>query len=291
MVDTMYVIPMATDKFIDIVDNPRQRNTLTHARKAARRHLKNDSPTQLIVAVAKMGGAYWKLDGHTRAYMWKTGKLTKPENVSVIVYEVDSIEDVKELYTHFDNQYASECVQDRMFGAINAADLKLTSPLLRSLKFSTSLHYFSAINWLDEYQKISVLADELKKIDSWNLNKMSLMNPILSYLIMSLLLDEHDEHKLAEFAKRYTNKEGEKHGKYSDGPHALYLHLLDRRRTYRTSGWDNIKEIVAVTCTCVTAFEAGKMIQALRPSMRTEVMREECNLLLESRAKAAGYMQ
>lgn len=117
-------IQMTVKEFIKIQDNPLQRDTITHAKKAKKFHLNEHHESHSKVAVAKLGKLFYKLDGHTRAYLWDKQELLAPDHLSVDVYPVKSIEEVVDLYKTFDNTKAAESNSDKIIGALNYLGIK-----------------------------------------------------------------------------------------------------------------------------------------------------------------------
>ena len=106
-------IVMDVDDFIKIQDNPIQRDTVRHAKKASKFHLKKYHDSHRVVAIGRLIGSkiQWKVDGHTRAYLWAMigeDGLTAPKTVFVDVYHVKDEKEVVELYRCFDNRNAVE---------------------------------------------------------------------------------------------------------------------------------------------------------------------------------------
>ena len=82
-------IEMSIEEWIKVKDCPTQRNTEIHAKSARKKNLKESSIThsQVSAAQVKTKGNMYKLDGHTRAYLWSE-KILIPnfEQVSVTLY-------------------------------------------------------------------------------------------------------------------------------------------------------------------------------------------------------------
>lgn len=110
-------IEMSPDDFIKIPSNPIQRDTKLHADKAVKFHLACKAVTHAKVSIAVCKKRKWKLDGHTRALLWKNGQLKCPYILSVDVYYVSNKEEAIELYRHFDNARAAESTADKVSGA------------------------------------------------------------------------------------------------------------------------------------------------------------------------------
>src|SRR5882672_12509291 len=101
------IMAMGPKDWAAIPDNPRQRDTVAHARRAAQTNLKEPHPTHLKVHMARLAdGRCYKLDGHTRSYLWEIGKLEAPQAVQVQVWDVADLDAAKELYNTFDSTAA-----------------------------------------------------------------------------------------------------------------------------------------------------------------------------------------
>lgn len=157
-------IKMSVNQWIAIHDNPRQRDTESHARRAARGHLASPSPTHASVAAARLpGGMLVKLDGHTRAHLWGAGSLGQPACVFVDVYSVSSIEEAKELYTHFDNSAATETAKDRVFGALRECGIFPSSPLIKAGGLASALKIITGSR--DVYSACSAWRRQISALD------------------------------------------------------------------------------------------------------------------------------
>lgn len=140
----MRIVHMTVADWIAVADNPIQRDTERHARVASRTHLKKPSESHALVAAAELpDGTMYKLDGHTRAYLWQNDKLPRPADVIVTVFDVATVADVIELYKHFDNPAAAESARDRLAGAYRLHNIVPTSPLLTDGGVSTALDCLS----------------------------------------------------------------------------------------------------------------------------------------------------
>ena len=129
---------MSLEDWISVRDNPRQRDTEKHARKA--RHLFIPCPSHHVVSAARLpSGELIKLDGHTRCFLWETEKIPQPRQLAVDVYDVPDLKAATELYIVFDNRGAVETVADQISGALKQSRTVFQSPLLRSGRFGNSV--------------------------------------------------------------------------------------------------------------------------------------------------------
>jgi len=111
-------IEMSIPAFRKIPANPIQRDTKLHADTAVKLHLSSKAVTHAKVSIARCKTGSWKLDGHTRSYLWSEGELQAPTILSVDVYYVADKNEAIELYKHFDNSTAAETIPDKVAGAL-----------------------------------------------------------------------------------------------------------------------------------------------------------------------------
>ncbi|MHB8365562.1 MAG: hypothetical protein ACYDB0_00900 [Acidithiobacillus sp.] len=138
--DQGYILRMPLSQWFTIPENPRQRDTENRANAALRKHLKAPHPTHRNVSAAKLpDGRMFKLDGHTRAFLWAAGKLKAPADgtVTVTVYAAHDRQEVMDLFDAFDNPSAVMTSQDRIAGGKREHELVLRSGCLSG---TTSLH-------------------------------------------------------------------------------------------------------------------------------------------------------
>jgi len=132
-------ITMTPAQWAAVPDHPRQRDTAARARKA--RHLFAPRAVHAVVHAVKLpDGSLWKLDGHTRGYLWATGAIAPPEQVRVVVVPADSEEDALDLYWCFDTPEAAKHARDYLHGALRSGGVNVASRwLLRTLYSALAL--------------------------------------------------------------------------------------------------------------------------------------------------------
>lgn len=126
-----HVKKMMVEDWIAVKPNPIQRDTERHAARA--KHLRTPHPTHSTVAAAELpGGKLVKLDGHTRALMWRRKEIPAPVQVTVIVYHVENMAEAEKLYKDFDSRAALETTADKVSGAYNKHNFDPQSDFLKS---------------------------------------------------------------------------------------------------------------------------------------------------------------
>ena len=138
---------MFPEDWAKVADNPRQRDTEAHALYANRpgNHLSKYHESHQTVKMAVLpDGRTFKLDAHSRDWLWQRGLLRAPEILTVEVWECPDIEKVKEMYQTNDNPKAAEQAKDRLFGA--ARENKISSPQRSSVSSNSRLAWMP--RWL-----------------------------------------------------------------------------------------------------------------------------------------------
>lgn len=211
-------ISMTPQQWLEVEDNPRQRDTFRHAQKAVNNHLKAPSRTQNKVAAARLpSGELVKLDGHTRALLWSDGRLPAPARVKVDVYDVVSMEEVKALYGEFDSNGAVEGAVDKLFGAYKEHDFQPQSDLLLNGAISSSLSRLSP-KGATVYAAVKNWRHELTMLDSLNLTKNRYQQGLV---IGALALLRVRKSKAMEFLQLVGQDAGVRTEKGSDGVDAF----------------------------------------------------------------------
>lgn len=252
---------MSVSEWIKVPDNPRQRDTVAHAKKAIRSHLAEASPTHSVVFAAMIEGqVVCKLDGHTRAFLWETGELEMPRHsLTVHCFECKSMADACALYTHFDNQSAVEAARDRLTGACRESGLVLQSSCLRKMSFVVALQCASGGSTArrqSEYELVELWRDELQELDSWDLGYMH-----TSLIALALVLIANNETTAKQFFQAFDKDLGQKTEAGQDGVHALTRHIDNRRGQKTMAGWENINDLFERAYGCFAAYRDGRVVK------------------------------
>lgn len=195
-------VRMHFDVWNKIDDHPRQRDSRRHKNAKHFRELKEAGKGAVRakmydVHAAVLKGHWYKVDGHTRTYLWNNNELPPPEDgyLNVRVSKVRSREELNALYETFDNPSAAERPYEKNYGALKELGLTLKSKRLRTGFFSDALSL--AIRgrcrgqvepWmldLDQAGAIGVYSEELKQIDELNLRPdLFTSGPLAAALVM-----------------------------------------------------------------------------------------------------------
>ena len=217
-------IKLKIEEWSEIKDNPRQRDTVIHAKKSLRLHLSEYSETQSRVAAAELPcGTRYKLDGHTRSYLWDREELKTPKVLYCDLYLVQSIEQVNSLYNCFDNQSAAETAQDRLASAFNLHKVNHTSRIFRSGGTTTALKCLYSIRRtgfvrLDVADPVLIFKKSLNLIDKCNFSHFNFPSPVIAAMILSV---HKDGQAAIPFWQDYDIDAGKKTPKKFDAVFAL----------------------------------------------------------------------
>jgi len=255
----MAVIEMSVVNWIDVPDNPRQRNTERRAKSARIKHLaKYQKPHRVVFAASKNGNILCKIDGHTRALLWKLGELDTPPDskVEVVLFEVSGLQEAKDLYDMLDAQATVKVPADNIYGACRELGFRLDSYLLRrcaiatQLKIATTGKKFSG----NLYAMVKSWKEELIALDKLNLGSGNTI--LISVMLVAIRRDGVD--KAGEFFTKLEKNEGLKSTKGYDGIELLGRVMEVRRSEKRTAGYDNLMEICGQAWTAYEMWIHGK---------------------------------
>ena len=258
---------MTVDQWIHVPDNPIQRNTERRADLASCKHLKSFCDIHRFVYAATIDGEIvCKLDGHTRAELWRRGELDRPNDDCVIVntVEVDSLEDAKAVYDQLDSPLSGKTKPDSIYGACRENGIDLKSPLLSRCKFYSALVLAASFHRRDKpdiYALIRQWKPTIEAVDSLQLSDNCGL--ITGAIFIAVRAD--GANIAGPFFRLYSQNAGTKTEAGMDGVQALHDHILKRRVDGRAAGTDNAKEIQQVAWSAYLVWKAGRRVTFLRP--------------------------
>ena len=173
----------------------------------------------------------WKLDGHTRSYLWHKDEIPQPEALHVNVFRVRNEQEAERLYSHFDSIIAVENGRDATFGACRSLGLHFESGFMQSMKFGGAVRqayrYVDGTTWAREpesrYRAVEYFADELMLIDQCSPFAARWPQNITCGAILSFA---RRGDAVLPFWQAYTAGMGMKRGKEKDGVEALEQYRL-----------------------------------------------------------------
>jgi len=222
---------MNTKEFINMADNPIQRNTVAHAKKSLKDHHKQYHTTHDMVnaVLDRETNKMYKLDGHTRAYIWLNNLYDYvPSTVKCEVYYVNSIEEVKSLYATFDYKGSTETSRDQLYGILKDNGLVPKSTLvthggiISAIRMITGKTNLSIRYKFDIYNDIPEFMPSLKKIDAKMYSNTQFMKEMVAALILSVMRDGDEAF---EFWDKFATKSGNECDGKKDGVSSLLFAL------------------------------------------------------------------
>jgi hypothetical protein len=215
-----FLLEMPVEEWIAMPGHPRQRDTDRHSKKSHWKRVRKltgaAAEAQRQVIAAELDGKLIKVDGHTRAHLWSTGYLKRPDTVLVNVYRCSSLTELIRLYSIFDSQDAVEKQQDRVSGAMRQYHVKLTSKRLFQGAFTDSL----SIAWrgiargkdafgqdyddFDVYQAVRLFKKQLEALDSVEPDGVVFHTGPIAAALIDLTLHEDALPFYARLSKRHS---------------------------------------------------------------------------------------
>ncbi len=260
---------MTVDDWCALPDHPRQRNTRRHAHASHWQLAKRAKGAVLDhlahVTAACLNGRYYKVDGHTRAWLWETGALPLPDRLHVTVYRVATTAELDELYTTFDTQSAAESNYDKVYGAYRECGLELTSKRLKhgfivdalniALRGATRSNQDKrALPEIDIYKAVAVFKEELVRLDSVNPQPEVFYSGVVAAGLIALSLYPEG----IEFFQKLARREGNKRNGRMDPVEAVLVYV-DKLKQERSS-WMNAQQenLCARTLRAFLAWKDGR---------------------------------
>lgn len=284
----MNTLKMTVAEWVAVQDNPIQRDTERHAAKA--KHLLTPLPTHNFVFAAQLpGGNLIKLDGHTRALLWKRGDVPSPRTLIVGICPVETKKEAEDLYKTFDSSNALETTRDKVSGAFNRYGFEPQSGLIAAgnLTFALRTAYSiflggsasggnvgsterekhgkarNAIAKADVYTMINEFSYELAALDGFALGQGQATSGIVAAFIVSY---RKYGHKITPFWTAVFGNAGSKSGGQMDAIQALCELILSRRGNF---GGSAVSDMVSRSLTAIEKWLKDEMLYSIPRPMDT----------------------
>lgn len=265
-------IEMTVSEWFTVPDNPRQRNTEVHLKRA--KHLMTPNPTHAHVAMALApNGERWKLDGHTRALAWAKRLVVPPTVLHVAVFSVRDEVAAAELYSCFDNKAAVETASDQVWGAFREVGFIPKSKLLQRAALGNALRlaetlYTNRQHNISPPRELSPIHPfvtkwlaQIELLDLLMPTRNHFPGPVVTAALMTLR--KHGD-KALDFWKKYLNDEGQKTEKTWDAVEALSRYMREAKVVHDPF------EMVGKALNAYEGYQKGTMygkeIQAIDPA-------------------------
>lgn len=218
---------------------PGHRNAEERANRAE--HLFKLLPEHTRVDLAECAGQRYRLTGNTRAEVWKCGRSDQvPEFVNADIYDRETLEEVRELGTHFDSREAAWSVRDHAYRAIGIAfgdQWRPTTTIGRSNSLAAAVRqahvyrmgYYSTQHgrgsiqqtelvmpeWTEEIQLLDALLDTPTDFGDKRETNPFRVPHMAAYLLLFKYVDNAE--KVAAFLRAGLKNEGVKESRGMDG--------------------------------------------------------------------------
>lgn len=251
---------MTSQEWMEVYDNPIQRNTELHAKKARNQHLKTASPTHARVSAAQMpSGEIYKLDGHTRSLLWQEGALEAPHILYVDMYHVDYLQQVEDLYKQFDNSGAVEGSSDKLHGAFRLHGFSPKSALLAHGGVTSAIQLLNMDNGhsrepFNIYTQITPWIKTLRDIDAMQFSNSHFVAGLLAAMMLTTRVYGSE---VLDFWKGLAEDEGTKINGKRCPIQALSDLINERRIKKQLGGRYNMLEIASKATSCVEMWRTG----------------------------------
>lgn len=237
-----------------VANNPAQRDTVSHAAKAIKNHLAIAIDTHRLVQAANVEGVgLVKLDGHTRSYLWDLKKLSPPELIACVIYDVGSISDAIALYKTIDQSGALETAKDKLSGAFYLCGIQPKSGAITQSGLTSALTLIAGKN-IDIYEYSKKFKNQIIAIDNENFGKGKFVSGLLAAVIIGYI---QRGPSCLEYFRNYNLGLGKKSGNIRDNVEALTEYIKDSRIKKKIGGAQNHADIAATALNGMERHLAG----------------------------------
>ena len=243
LVDTGRIMTahLTVEAWISLPDHPHHRHVAQHANAIHLQHARQakGAVASLLshVVAACWEGVYYKVDGHTRGYLWQCGALPRPDRVHVTIYRVGSRTELDALYATFDISTALKTGYDQVLAGFRDCGLQLQSARLKQGFLSDALNI--ALRGvprdlqdpvsldLDIYRAVAVFKTELELLDGIDPQPSPFFSGVVAAALLGLALFKTKP--VLDFFVRLNREEGQRKRGRSDPVDAVLLAIEKMR--------------------------------------------------------------
>lgn len=281
--DGVITAEMTVEAWIALPNHPHQRNTARHARAA---HLKRAKQATGAVArqlahvvAARLDGVYYKVDGHTRGYLWEQGKLPRPALLYVTIYPVASREDLDALYEVFDVSSAVKTRYDQVYGGFQECGFQPQSKRLRHGFLNDALNIAlrggiwgqqsRTLPDVNLYRAVAVFKRELELLDSIDPEPRPFYSGVVAAALIGLALYPPD--RVLDFFKKLRDGEGNRMEGRSDPVDAV-LNVIQQMTLEKKAAQTTLQaDLCARTLRGLVTWLAGPETQRNQYWLKTSI--------------------
>ena len=289
---------MTVEAWSALPDHPHQRNTARHARAVHLKRAKGATgalANQLAhVVAARLDETYYKVDGHTRSYLWAQGKLPRPDRLHVTIYPVASRAELDALYEVFDASTAAKTRYDQVYGGFRECGFQPRSKRLRHGFLNDALNIAlrggirgqqsRALPEVNLYRAVAVFKPELELLDGIGPEPRPFYSGVVAAALIGLALYPPD--RVLEFFKKLQSGEGNRRDGRSDPVDAV-LNVIQQMTFERRAVQTTLQaELCARTLRGLLTWLAGPESQRNQYWLKTSIHAIDLEpLLAELKAK------
>lgn len=205
---------MSYPNWVALPDHPLQRPTKRHALYALKRHLKTPEDQHHMVQAVKhpTTGKLFKLDGHTRTWIWENDYHPRPHRLRVTVYNALDEQDFQDCYYRVNSSSESKTSVDNINSAFEFHGLVVTGAKFKSGQVSSALRPLvnaKTIRGKDWIDVVGEWLDEIEIVDKIPFQRR-VRNGIITAAILSI---RRYGDAILPFWNQVANEDGYKQGK------------------------------------------------------------------------------
>ena len=164
-----YLVQITVQDWINEELYPRYKANRDEKKRMNKDHMKGAiiSPEQAVVRAVKLGNELIKIDGHSRAEAWRRGQLDHPAMLTLMIFPIDTEEEMEPLYKCFNSKVAAETPAEQAFHANKVVEFTPSSKFVKASWKAA----FAILGYQDQVVAMKHFDEERRLIDSWGINK------------------------------------------------------------------------------------------------------------------------
>lgn len=274
---------MTVAAWIALPNHPHQRNTVRHARAV---HLQQARAATGAVAsqlahvvAARLDGTYYKVDGHTRSYLWEQGRLPHPPMLHVTIYPVASRAELDALYEVFDASTAAKTRYDQVYGGFRECGFQPRSKRLRHGFLNDALNIAlrggirgqqsRALPEVNLYRAVAVFRPELELLDGIDPEPRPFYSGVVAAALIGLVL--YPPARVLDFFTKLQHGEGNRKDGRSDPVDAV-LNVIQQMTLEKRAAQTTLQaDLCARTLRGLVTWLAGPETQRNQYWLKTSI--------------------
>lgn len=250
-------------EYLEINDNPKQRNTLLRAKSAKKNHLAEWHPVHSFISASRFKGQLYLNDGHTRRELIRQGHFEPedlPSKFHLAIIECDLYEEICNNYDCYDTKSAVESASDSNYSLFKHLGHEFESERFSKPTDLGAIQSLACNNCKTREDWVRAWFDEVVALDRFHIPagtpkgvEKTLFAGAIAAIVM--LINRGYSEEVKQFAIDVRADNGIKKGSSRDGVQLFVEWILTTPE--KTSGYEGYKRVAQKFIVCFDLWLKG----------------------------------